>query len=266
MTKKFDVAVCCCNEGVTIRRCLTSIQAHADYERLIVVDDASTDSTRKVAELFADVLLDSGKRLIGYSRQLALKESDQEVLLFVDGDVEIMKDVSPIIGAVRKRTAAVRGRNYHIINRRFTFKHSWGVGFGLTAINTDAARKIGGFSEMGAGEDLDFCRRLTAKGYRATQIGDPVEREDEEGNVLKEGGDVFGIHYKSSYSRLPPRSEWPCENFDEVVHSIAEADPGKVIAALGTIDANAVPGVVAEAVKYGADHQLRRRRAIVIGG
>lgn len=63
--RPYDVAVCCFNERFTIRRCLTAIQAFADYERLIVVDDRSDDGTAEVAEAFADVFLSSGRRLIG---------------------------------------------------------------------------------------------------------------------------------------------------------------------------------------------------------
>lgn len=246
--KPYDCAVVCYNERFCIRRCLTSIQTYTDYEELIVVDDKSTDGTAEVAETFADVFITSGEHKVGVSRQLALENSGAPVLLYVDGDVEVVRRVDPIIRAVKGRYAVVRGKNWQLMAGRTTNAYSWGVGFGLTAIDVEVARSVGGFPAMGSGEDLAFCRRVGEAGYRCKQVGERV----------------YGIHYKSDYAVLPPREKWPCSNFDALVEAMADIDGDQIRAQLAKVDGWRIAGVVAEAVQYGVHHQLRKRRAIVL--
>ena len=248
MKRPYDVAVICYNEKFTIRRCLTTVQAFTDYERLIIVDDESTDGTTEVAEMFADVLVSSGAHNLGISRQLALEASDQPVLLFVDADVEIVRRVDPVIEKVTRAYPCVRGKNWQLMANRFTKAHEWGVGFGLTAIDTKIARSVGGFPPAEAGEDSAFCLRLKDGGFRCRQVGDKV----------------YGIHYKSDYATMPSRKDWPCENFDEIVEAIADGDPGLISAAIGAVDPHRLQVVISQAVCYGVMHQLRRRRSIII--
>ena len=244
----YDVAVICYNEQFTIRRCLTAIQAYANYERLIVVDDLSTDGTREVAEKFADEMLVSGHRNLGISRNLALGSTMAPVLLFVDADVEIVRDVDPIVKSVTRTYPCVRGKNWQLMSNRFTRAHEWGVGFGLTAIDTMIAKKVGGFPEVEAGEDSAFCIELSKAGYKTRQVEDRV----------------YGLHYKSDYATLPPRREWPCENFDRIVEAIGDVNIDEMMHHLGQVDDHKLRSVVSLGLAYGVNHQLRKRRGIII--
>ena len=214
---------------------------------MIVVDDGSTDGTLEIVSEYADEVIYSGRHLIGASRQIALEASDKDVLLFLDADVELVRNPQPVVGAVRGDVAVARGKNRNLIGQSCTRAHAWGVGFGLTAIDRQKALAVGGFPDRAYGEDVAMCRALRAAGNRCVQVGDRI----------------YGVHYKSKYDRIPPRDVWPSENFDELVEALCTGSPDRIRATMGAIDSYRLPEVISEAVAYGIWAQLRERRTDV---
>ena len=75
-----------------IRRALSSIPYSNDIE-VIVINDASTDNTRSIAEEFNTIIIDHEENMgIGYSRHEALDVATGEYIMFFDSDDEIVKD------------------------------------------------------------------------------------------------------------------------------------------------------------------------------
>ena len=91
---KVSVIIPSYNEEKDIRKCLSSLQEQLfrDFE-IIVVDDGSTDSTKKIVKSFKDVRLIEGKyKGPGFSRNLGAKKAKGEILVFVDSDMEFDKN------------------------------------------------------------------------------------------------------------------------------------------------------------------------------
>lgn len=76
------------NEGKYLPSCLSSLsnQSWPGRYQIIVVDGGSTDRTVEVARKYADkVLVEPGKR-VGAARNIGAKESDGDILAFIDAD------------------------------------------------------------------------------------------------------------------------------------------------------------------------------------
>jgi glycosyltransferase involved in cell wall biosynthesis len=92
------------NEEKDLGNCLSSLQRQS-YKNLeiIVVDDGSTDNTRKIAKSFKKVKLIKGEHKgPGFSRNLGARQAKGEILSFVDADMTFDKDyiknlIQPII-------------------------------------------------------------------------------------------------------------------------------------------------------------------------
>jgi len=236
----YDVAVVCFNEKFTIRRCLESIREYCPEARLIVIDDESTDGTAEVARELADVFVSSGKHSIGVSRQIALDRCDKPYLLYVDADVVLCRDPFPMLDLFSDpKIGAVRGRVRQLWRNRFSRQHGTEergfIGFGCTFIDTEIARKVGGFRPLDRGEDGDFCASLHEYGYTA--------RQDERY--------VYGSHYESKYL-------YACRDLPEkkrkAILGILHRDPGELIAANVEVKTIAEVLPMVDAYKYYAEY------------
>ena len=87
------------NSEKFIRRCLDSVvnQIYKNIE-IIVVDDASTDNTEKIIKEYAEKdnrirpFYSSENKGVSFSRNIGLKASTGEYIMFVDSDDELTKD------------------------------------------------------------------------------------------------------------------------------------------------------------------------------
>ena len=88
--KKVTFCVCTYNSAKTLERCLSSIRS-LGRGRVLVVDHHSEDDTVKIAKKFGVEIFSEMKGL-GFARQLCFELTNSEYIVFVDGDVEIVRE------------------------------------------------------------------------------------------------------------------------------------------------------------------------------
>jgi len=88
--KTLTFCVCTYNSGKTLERCLSSIRSVAAGSRILVVDHHSEDDTVKIARKFGAEIFSETNGL-GFARQLCFDLTNSEYIVFVDGDVEIVR-------------------------------------------------------------------------------------------------------------------------------------------------------------------------------
>ncbi|MGO9643851.1 MAG: glycosyltransferase family 2 protein [Candidatus Bathyarchaeia archaeon] len=88
--KTLTFCVCTYNSAKTLERCLSSIRSVAARSRILVVDHHSEDDTVKIARKF-DAEIFSETKGLGFARQLCFDLTNSEYIVFVDGDVEIVR-------------------------------------------------------------------------------------------------------------------------------------------------------------------------------
>jgi glycosyltransferase involved in cell wall biosynthesis len=89
--KTLTFCVCTYNSAKTLERCLKSIRnVAAEGLRVLVVDHHSEDGTVKIARKF-DAEIFSETKGLGFARQLCFDLTNSEYIVFVDGDVEIVR-------------------------------------------------------------------------------------------------------------------------------------------------------------------------------
>jgi glycosyltransferase involved in cell wall biosynthesis len=98
------------NAARTLAACLASITSQRDVEtELIVVDNGSTDGTRRIAARFADVVIDAGPERSA-QRNIGARAATGEIVVFVDADMvlpsDVARDAVGLLGA--ERDAGVR--------------------------------------------------------------------------------------------------------------------------------------------------------------
>lgn len=169
------------NEGRWIGTCLASIRGAMDkvaepYE-VIVVDDASTDSTQKIAEEMEARIISVELRKISAVRNAGARAARGEMFFFVDADTQAneaairaalgamrggavgggcvpdLDGTIPLWGRVIHFFACAAGRLIRLVGGCFVF------------CTREAYDATGGFSEsLYAGEDIAFVRALKKVG------------------------------------------------------------------------------------------------------
>lgn len=89
--RDFTFCVCTFNSGKTLGRCLQSICRVSSISRIIVIDHYSQDDTLKIAASFDAKIIQESKGL-GHARQLCFNNTQTKYLVFVDSDVEIVRN------------------------------------------------------------------------------------------------------------------------------------------------------------------------------
>ena len=96
MDQKITVIVPAYNAASTLPQCLAALQNQAD--EIIVVDDCSTDNTREIARDAGCLVLQTPERGgPAGARNLGALSATGEILFFVDADVVIQRDATPLI-------------------------------------------------------------------------------------------------------------------------------------------------------------------------
>jgi glycosyltransferase involved in cell wall biosynthesis len=169
------------DEELWIGKCLASIRATMEkigeaYE-MIVVDDASTDSTHQIAEQMGARILRVEHRKISAVRNVGARVARGEWFFFVDADTQINQPaVLAALAAMRSGAAGggcvpelegmipVWGRIIHFVACRIG-RFIRLVGGCFLFCTREAYLAAGGFSEnLCAGEDIAFVRALKKLG------------------------------------------------------------------------------------------------------
>ena len=169
------------NEELWIGQCLASIArtmaSVSEQHEVIVVDDASTDSTSQIATQYEARVIQVDYRKISAVRNAGVQVSKGDILFFVDADTKTNADAVrdalkvirsgavgggcvpaldgpvPLWGKLIHRFAVLAGRMLRLVGGCFLF------------CTRDAFRSTGGFSEdLRAGEDIAFVRSLKKLG------------------------------------------------------------------------------------------------------
>ncbi|MDD9952976.1 MAG: glycosyltransferase family 2 protein [Candidatus Woesearchaeota archaeon] len=177
------------NEAAYIADCIASVQqaTFAGKKQIIVVNDASTDATKKILEQQKGILVLTNTTHKGkaYSLNRALKKATGDVIAIVDGDSTIQPDAlqniaATLTGDVVGAGGVVRCKNQRFINpwvhieliynsllrSLFAKVNANIVTPGpLSMYCAKELREIGGFSTDGFSEDINVAVHLIRKGH-----------------------------------------------------------------------------------------------------
>ena len=169
------------NEERWIGQCLHSIRATmasvAEPYEVIVVDDASTDSTHQIAQQMGVRTLQVAHRKISAVRNAGAHAASGEIFFFVDADTQVNeRAVRGALCALREGAAGggclidldgptpVWGRIILFLAVPMARLIQWAGGC-FQFCTREAFNTTGGFSEnLYAGEDIAFCQALKKAG------------------------------------------------------------------------------------------------------
>ena len=153
-------------------------QRYKDFE-VIIVDAHSNDKTKEVVKKFADLkvkVIDSEKRNVSYQRNLGVKNTENERILFLDADTRIQDDF--LENALKEiednkieiATCNIYPDSSHLIDKFFIFlfriylKSLYKIiGFNGCCLFTlkSLHNKVNGFDEtIKVSEDFEYTKRL----------------------------------------------------------------------------------------------------------
>ena len=186
---KISVVVCAYNAADTIDECLASLSTltYPDYE-VIVVNDGSRDSTGDLARRYPIAkVIDVPNGGLSAARNIGLEAASGEIVAYTDADVRVDADwltflVQPFLNSdvagsggpnvvplddpwFAQCVARAPGGPTHVLLDDVVAEHVPGCNM---AFRRDALLAIGGFNPiyLRAGDDVDVCWRLQARGWR----------------------------------------------------------------------------------------------------
>ena len=180
-----SIIIPACNEEKYLLNTIKSIksQSFKDFE-IIVVCDGCTDSTSIIAKKHAHkVILNKERNGPTRPKNLGAKKSSGDILVFLDADTTLTKDVLKKINEVSHKiivgTCKIKPSNNKFKHRfMMSLKNNilcpLGVSNGIIFCKKKDFFKYGGFNEkLKKGEDGHFVRLLKKKG-RFIILKDPV--------------------------------------------------------------------------------------------
>lgn len=231
---KLSVLVCTRNRAhqlaATLARfeCIFAQQFAGDYE-LVIVDNASTDETRQIAERFIEHFPGRARCLyesrpgLSRARNTAVKAAQGEIIVFTDDDVlvaenwleEIHREFSndPDLFALGGRVVLARDTLQDVAifdvdeRREITFPNSGGVAMGANmAFRRELFDRIGLFDvRLGAGtffaggEDIELIYRALKAGYKFVYAPNVLVAHDHDRTTVEQACRlIYG--YGKSYS------------------------------------------------------------------
>lgn len=179
----------------TIQRCLSALlRSHCHVDRMIVVDDASSDDSGKLARDMGVEVIQTSDRPLGpaHARNLAARQINTDILVFVDSDVEVDADaigqlIEPLHTDHRivatfgsyddhpdcRRVAALYANLRHHCTHQASTSEAETFWAGLGAIRRNTFLAMGGFDEsftIPSIEDVELGVRLRQAGHQLRTI------------------------------------------------------------------------------------------------
>ncbi|MBM63600.1 MAG: glycosyl transferase [Acidobacteria bacterium] len=186
---KVSVIVCAYNAADTLDDCLTSLECLSYPEvELILVDDGSSDGTAAIANRHPSIKLvqvDNGG--LSAARNIGLSHATGEIVAYTDADVRVEPEwltylVEPLFSSsyagsggpnvvptddpwLAQCVARAPGGPSHVLFDDRTAEHVPGCNM---AFRRDVLVALDGFNPVftKAGDDVDFCWRLQARGWK----------------------------------------------------------------------------------------------------
>jgi len=170
------------NDAQRLQRCLASVAANPGVCEVIVVDNGSTDGSPAVGRAAGARVLSAPGRSVAELRNEAATIARGDLLAFVDADHEIAASwLAAALDAMRPAEVGAAGalyvapangnwvqRTYGALRGRTVGRGDtrW-LGSGNLIVRRVVFETIGGFDEtLETCEDVDFCQRLRAAGWR----------------------------------------------------------------------------------------------------
>ena len=185
------------NEEKNIGNCLESITSQTypkNKVEIIVVDNFSTDKTKKIARKYSKLVFDQGPERSA-QRNYGLNKANGEYLLYLDADMTLSSEViSQCVEKVRKYPEAiglyiseiVTGDSFWSQVRRFerSFYDATVIDC-VRFIRAANFRAVKGFdTSMTGPEDWDFDKKIRARG-KVDLIKEPIYHNEAEFNLKK---------------------------------------------------------------------------------
>jgi glycosyltransferase involved in cell wall biosynthesis len=201
------------NGSLFIEEALTSVLPQlAPDDEILVVDDASTDSTRSFLARLSDLrihVLNGSGRGVSSARNIGLAKASGEFIAFLDHDdlwpakrhstmkQALMDDprIDAVFGRVRIRLDAGGVMWPALLNQ--DGRHAPGSNLGNALYRSKALRQIEGFDEaLHFGEDLDYFDRLLKAGIRFGLCDvDGLIYRRHESNVTNDQDAMMNMHF-----------------------------------------------------------------------
>jgi len=237
---KVSIVIAAYNVENTICGCLDIVLNTRGVDEVFVIDDASTDNTRKILDGFSHpnlIIINNAKNMgRAITRNKGLKKAKNHLIATIDGDIipdfnwlAILKKKMENMwldvcgGSVRwKSVSGGYWTDYYDFYQTQVAKRS--IGTCLTLFKRSALESVGFLDEaLTSGEDSEMMFRMQQKGFQFYKIHDLLGTHIEERNLF----DVIKRHYEYGVDRAIMVKKHPDKvkgqfNENETQHNPAE--------------------------------------------
>lgn len=154
-------------------QCLTSISG----AQILVVNDASTDTSRQIAARYTTNIIDTDHKGPVYARNVGILHTNSEYLMFMDADDYLVENALKILDESIDDNDIVIGLRQDFVSPDCTWltvpekKSSHGVISGCALIRQDAFDRVGLFDqELMCGDGYDWLLRAEKMGLKIKKI------------------------------------------------------------------------------------------------
>ena len=182
MSEKISIYIPVFNAEKTIKQSINSIKEQSiNVNEIIVIDDNSNDNTKEIIKKFSDIKIITNKNNmgLGYSRNLGMNESKNDIVGAIDADVVLDKYwLETLLKNLGKNNIVMcGGKMIERIDNRFNswrakyYSQNWGDNnvenppflYGSNTIQLKSAwLKVNGYDEKlkTNGEDISFTNKI----------------------------------------------------------------------------------------------------------
>lgn len=210
-----SVVVTTKNEQANIENCLKSISSQTyDHVEIILVDNGSTDLTKKIAERFTGNIFDYGPERSSQRNFGIIAKARGEFVMYVDADMILSPTlVATCVSQMKKNAPAALFIPERVLGKRFLsrvrdFERSFYNGTvidGSRFFRATEFSAVGGFDtslfRTGSGEDWDIDKMIKTRG-RLEMLSVQSELPMQEPWTLSDTVSSLGIEYDPTYAGI----------------------------------------------------------------